>query len=391
MGATPARAGVAVGDITPPVPVALAGYGDRDGLAESVHDRLDVRVLVLGDDDGIAMVLVVLDLLLLAPERADPLRRAVADRLAVPVDAVLTTCVHVHGGPSTIANGDELGWPEQAHYLDQLTATTVAAAASAARHLEPVEVAFGREDLPAGVAVNRRGHAFEPSVAVLDLVASADGRRIATLVGVGMHPTVAGPSNRTVSTDWVGPCRRALEAAEGGVALVVQGCGGDVNPAVTSWEDGDPAAWAPVASSVGASVAATAAAALSSARAVPVGLERRPVRWSTVPLDPATLLSGLYGGGGRDVELHEWRIGDVTVLSVPGEGFHHLEQAVRANRGDRVLLVGLAPDWHGYLPVPFEEGYEESLSYGPGAVSIIGAALVEPVDADDRHPAASHR
>jgi hypothetical protein len=114
----------------------------------------------------------------------------------------------------------------------------------------------------------------------------------------------------------------------------------------------------------------------------------RDVRRVTVPLDPATLLTALSGGRvEQQVEIVEWDLGGLVVLSVPGEGFHHLEQAVRAARGDRVLLVGLAPDWHGYLPVPFDEGYEESLSYGAGAVAAIGAALVAGAPA----PAATGR
>ena len=40
-----------------------------------------------------------------------------------------------------------------------------------------------------------------------------------------------------------------------------------------------------------------------------------------------------------------------------------------------LLLAGLAPEWHGYLPSPFTEGYEESMSYGPEAVAAIAHAL----------------
>jgi hypothetical protein len=40
-----------------------------------------------------------------------------------------------------------------------------------------------------------------------------------------------------------------------------------------------------------------------------------------------------------------------------------------------VLLAGLAPEWHGYLPSPFTDGYEESMSYGRDAVAAITHAL----------------
>ena len=44
---------------------------------------------------------------------------------------------------------------------------------------------------------------------------------------------------------------------------------------------------------------------------------------------------------------------------------------MRTRRGDAVLLAGLGPDWHGYLPLPYGEGYEEGLSLGPDAVDRI--------------------
>ena len=48
------------------------------------------------------------------------------------------------------------------------------------------------------------------------------------------------------------------------------------------------------------------------------------------------------------------------------------------DRGPHVLVAGLAPEWHGYLPVPFTEGYEESTSYGAEAVAAIARALTAP-------------
>lgn len=376
-------AGVATADITPDLdagPVHLAGYGDRVGPATAVHEPIDVRVLVVSDDGAGPLVLVVFDLLLLSREQAEPIRAAVADAVGVPLAAVVLSCVHLHAAPSTVNDGERVGWPIAAGYIDQVRAAAVGAARAAVASAEPVVGSFGRASLAPGVAVNRRGHPFEPSVAVLELL-TGDGRRLATVVNVGMHPTVGGPANTAVSTDWVGPCRRRLEAELGGTAVVVQGCGGDVNPAVTAWDGGEPADWAPVAAQVGGEVADAALAARRRGRPVTGEIAAPERRVLTVPLDADTLLSALAGRSDEQLELVTWHLGALTLLTVPGEGFHHLEQAVRAARGDRVLLIGLAPSWHGYLPVPFEEGYEESLSYGAGAVAAVGAALVESAPA----------
>ena len=52
-----------------------------------------------------------------------------------------------------------------------------------------------------------------------------------------------------------------------------------------------------------------------------------------------------------------------------------IKRAVRDAHGDDVLIVGLAPEWHGYLPRPFGEGYEDGLSLGRVAVDQLVAAI----------------
>ena len=100
--------------------------------------------------------------------------------------------------------------------------------------LAPTGARFVRTPLPDDVAINRRGHALTPSAAILIL----DG--VAIVANFGIHPTVTGPSNLAVATDWVGPFRRAVRTRHRSPACFLQGCQGDVNPAVTAWEDGDP-------------------------------------------------------------------------------------------------------------------------------------------------------
>jgi hypothetical protein len=191
----------------------------------------------------------------------------------------------------------------------------------------------------------------------------------------GIHPTVTGPANLAVATDWVGPLRRALETNGGGRVVFLQGCQGDVNPAVTAWDDGDPAAWSPVVDAFAARLAGAIAHIATGARPSGHRLRVSGERRLDVPVGD-TLLGRLAGGRPtRRVDLVEWRLGEVALVSVPGEGFHGVERAVRAGRGDAVLLAGLAPDWHGYLPLPYGEGYEEGLSLGADAVDQIVCEL----------------
>ena len=115
------------------------------------------------------------------------------------------------------------------------------------------------------------------------------------------------------------------------------------------------------------------------ADALPVeaaGATVETVRTIDVTLGDTLLASG-RAGRQVSIDLVEWAIGPVRLVSVPGEAFHALGGAIE-RRGPHVLVAGLAPEWHGYLPVPFTDGYEESMSYGPEAVAAIARALTSP-------------
>ena len=90
------------------------------------------------------------------------------------------------------------------------------------------------------------------------------------------------------------------------------------------------------------------------------------------------MLTGGREGRTYSLELVEWSIGPVRLVSVPGEAFHALGRAIEdrvAAEGSQALVAGLTPEWHGYLPSPFTDGYEESMSYGREAVATIARSL----------------
>ncbi|MCZ7536968.1 MAG: hypothetical protein M5T61_14415 [Acidimicrobiia bacterium] len=290
----------------------------------------------------------------------------------------MTQTIHTHSAPSTLTGTDALGWIVPLAYRAPLADACVATALRARSASEPARLAFARAPLPDELSFDRRGHPYAPTFAVVDVIGD-DGSRLGTIANVGVHPVVLGPRNLCVSADWVGECRRYLEARAGGWSLFLQGCAGDVDPHGRRI-DGERDDWFAAVSSVGGAFGAAVLEALAATEVVdgPTGVAAQRV------LDVAVGGSGLAALSGDDgplaVELIEWDLGGVRLMTVPGEGFAALAAQVLNRRKRPMLLVGLAPHWLGYLPVPFEDGYEEGLSYGEPAVAAIRDALVAGPD-----------
>jgi hypothetical protein len=351
----------------------LAGFGARTEPATRVHDDLEVRALWL-DDGSNRACLVVTDLLGMTEGFSGAVRAAIAAELGLDLAAVLTASTHTHNGPNAMEGGDALGWTTPEGYGELLVERCVPAARAARDAAEPVTLHAVRAPLPDGLSVNRRGNPYEPWFAALDL-RGADGSRAGTLVNLSIHPVLFGAPWLEVGTDWVGPFREALQAAAGGTCVMLSGGLGDVNPAERH-EDIPTHLREAVAEAhaLGAALAAAVAQALADARPVEGGLATGA---HTVTVRPAgTLLTELLGSAERTVELVEWAIGDAHLVAVPGEPFHALARRIDEARGGVTLIAGLAPSWAGYLPEPFGEGYEETVSLGRDAVAAIADAVV---------------
>ena len=180
-GAVMLDVGFGAAVITPPTPVQLAGFIE-DQPATEVHDDLEVRAMYVRGELG-AVCLLVCDLLGMSPSFARPVRESVAAALGLEVGAVLTSCVHTHAGPSTIAGSEALGWVTPEGYRELLVEQCTAAARAAAAAAVPASLRAGRFPLPAGLSINRRGLPYEPTFAVLDAIAP-DGSRVGTLANV---------------------------------------------------------------------------------------------------------------------------------------------------------------------------------------------------------------
>lgn len=374
------RAGFGSAPIAVTAPVFLAGFGDRTQPADRIHDQLEARAVVL-EDGSSSVCLVVCDLLGMSPGFMQPARDEICKALGLDPGNVLIACTHTHAGPSAMAGTEALGWANPENFSDAIADACLTAAENARDLTEDADLRFVRAALPPGFAFNRRGLAFEdPWFAALDVV-GLNGR-LGCIANMHIHPVLLGPHWLAVSTDWIGPFRKALEDEAGGTAVQLTGALGDINPTPP---DGNPDdSYAPWASAeqteaFGEALAGVVAGVLDDAISVVGGIG--VVRSEQVELEVAdTPIAALLGDRKLPVEFVEWSIGDIRCVAIPGEAFHQLGLEISASRNDRVLLAGLAPTWAGYLPRPFStdgEGYEEGVSYGEAFVDAVATKLIQ--------------
>jgi hypothetical protein len=74
-------------------------------------------------------------------------------------------------------------------------------------------------------------HPIDASVGVIR-VDDLDGHPIAVAFRYSAHPVTVGSRSQVASSDYPGPAREVLERNLGGLALFLQGCGGNINPRV---------------------------------------------------------------------------------------------------------------------------------------------------------------
>jgi hypothetical protein len=247
------RLGTAVAEVTPKHPLPLAGFAMREGDSEGVMEPLVVRVFAFSQDGERGernAVLVCADLLWWGPERVPGLRREASERWGIEEQAVVFHATHTHSGPQTSRRfASQIGTLDR-EYVAFLEERTFQAIDEAFSDLEPVAVERGREECRIGI--NRRlrigdevagspgdasvggpdpDGAVDPEVVVIRFPAE-DGRTKAVLVHYACHPVIS--AERLVSPDFPGMAMRRLEGAlgDGVVAAYLQGCCGDINPAV---------------------------------------------------------------------------------------------------------------------------------------------------------------
>ena len=372
------EAGAAAVDITPKRQVFIAGYG-QNRLSRGIHDPIWARCLFLRIGEE-TVAFLSLDLIGLFLDDVDVIRNRAAGNDLRPRD-IIVSCTHNHEGPDTLGLwGPSIGQSGiDPDYLDQLVEGAVSCISEARESSVSAHLEVGSTSAT-GVSRNAR----DPGVldpTLVSLRASAEnGETIATLVNFANHPESLGSENVLISSDWPGYLYRSVERAIGGTCVFQNAAlGGMVTPDVTAhtFEEAER-----IGSATGS---ATIAALRSATQLAPSHIDHRMVE-AEIPVTNQRFLSLAqlktlkreFRNGVVRTEIHMIRLGDLWMVTVPGEALPKLGLQIKALMGGAFkALIGLGNDELGYI-IPEEDfdpsRYEESMSLGPKtAPSILSA------------------
>lgn len=387
-------------DITPdPVEgVFLAGFAP-DRTALGLLEPIEAGVLILGFGEQ-RIALVTVDLIGLGLDIVDHIRDAAT---AVAPKDIVICATHTHSGPDTLGMWGPafLGLIPKATgvdpaYIDLLVERISTAIDESAARLEPATLRAASYDVDERWTRNDRSKGGRHDAAVGLAFDALSGERIATLLNYGSHPETLWEKNRQLSPDYPGAFRRRLRELSGGVPLFFQGVLGGMltpnTPPRATFEGRKD-----FAEEMGRALADAVVSALDSAEPIPVDSLEHRRREVVVPVNNWRFRIGhRYGILKRTIrddrtvetEIHTLRLGDVLIVSWPGEPVPELGGRIKAEHmdGEHRLIFSLGCDEMGYIlePAMFDNGdprwgkhyaYERSMSMGRETAPILVDAL----------------
>ena len=389
-------------------PVWLGGF-NYARAATGVNDPLWVRAIAVRNN-GVTVVLVSIDSVGIFHDRFITVRNTLDPTLEI--GHVLFSSTHTHSAPDTMGLWSYryiLNRLDEA-YIEHVQAMCVEAIEEAVRNLEPAAAIHARVEIePEGhVRDTREPIVYDRILGAVQFVGETSGETIATMFSWGNHPEALDANNTVITSDFPHYWREGVENGVadphgveglGGVAVFFQGmCGGLMTPlnlevthrsgAYTVSENsvekaeilGENLAILTVnALRGGAAVRVDNPGVAFAARTVFVPVETH-FRWAIML---GVLHPGWFWGYAR-TEVNAIRIGDVELLSTPGELYPEIgDGGVEAPEGgdfpgpprevpplrERMggelnLIIGLANDAIGYIIPKTQWDTEPPHAYG---------------------------
>ncbi|MDR6550435.1 neutral/alkaline non-lysosomal ceramidase N-terminal domain-containing protein [Paenibacillus qinlingensis] len=235
--------GTAKVDITPQSPMPLAGFGHRHGDFEGINHPLYLKVWFFEQTEASSLaskaLLIHADILAWSTERTEAIQSLLFERFGLEPASIILHATHTHSGPRTLDIPD----PMNTDYMEALECSLLEAVEEAYQQRKPVVIERGSGECQLGIhrrkfvdgvmtmAPNEEG-LIDSEVSVIRFRSKRTNETVGVLIHYACHPTTT--DHKFVSSEFPGIAMERVEQAigDGAIASYLQGCCGDIRPAL---------------------------------------------------------------------------------------------------------------------------------------------------------------
>ncbi|MGG0716215.1 hypothetical protein ABE096_01260 [Robertmurraya massiliosenegalensis] len=226
-------------DITPELPIQLAGFAHRQGKAMEVHSPLFLKTYYFEKKDQV-FFLFIGDVIWWDDEKVKSWRKKLASTFAISPDSICFHATHNHSGPQTSEAFTSLLGEIDQSFIQSLEEKILESATSAIGNKEPVTITVRKTE--SDISVYRRvtegdqvlmkpnRDVYVNKDVTIITFTTAEGDMKGMLIHDTCHPTSTDAN--VVSSEFTGQCCSILkETYQHTVIGFIQGCCGDIRPA----------------------------------------------------------------------------------------------------------------------------------------------------------------
>ncbi len=395
-------------------PVWIAGFGN-DRPAKGVHDPIWARAIAFRNN-GVTVAMVTCDAIGLFHDKIIDIRKRIDPSLKV--DHVIVSSLHNHETPDTMGNWSGLvpnPWSFDYANLERVKNACKEAVEEAVRNLQPAEMYCNAHELnPEGfVEDTRQPIVIDKKLNCIRFVKPGTDETIATMVNWGNHPETLDGDNPLITSDFPGYWRDGVEQGVpepngvqglGGMCLYFQGMVGGLmtqlhievphRDGVRKFKEGS----FEKAEALGQNLAIKTVDALRSSEAWKNENPRVSVGAKTIYAPMSGIFRyvillglihpGVYWPCNARSEVDVVRIGDVEIVTVPGELYPEIADGgietpqgadyfplapvevpplrKEVMDGKMRMMIGLANDEIGYIIPKSQWDAKAPHAYRPG-------------------------
>jgi neutral ceramidase len=235
------KMGVSQINITPEIPILMSGYDARTTPFTGVHDELYASALYFSGEKT-KILIITSDLIGFSSLFIDDLKKMISLKIGVPVENIMISAVHNHGGP--VIKTYENDTPQSVDdYIKVLKEKLTSLAVDASKNLVPFRMGIGKGSC--NMNINRRAEFANGSIGlgrnpdgpcdhelVVAKFEDMNDKILAVLVNWPCHGTASGQDNYQITGDWPGATARYIKNQSGKevVVAITVGASADINP-----------------------------------------------------------------------------------------------------------------------------------------------------------------